>query len=346
MSNFLGFKPSQKPNYFFVSYNNEDAERVGMLAQRLSHSDVSLWYDYGIEYGEDWERKISEKMINSQAVILFFTKGILMKDSSYVRKEYKMATEFFDKKVYVVMMDSVDNKAVPPDKVPWLIDIQEKQCVNIADTMDLDGITNKIMSALGISSHEDRMNQMIENYRSLYEFGKVKEAEEYLAEYLKGKSLMGKAKCIANIFSGKVTGLNPASFGEVIKGYLSEPLTNHMGNQVSSFFECQQFTIDSNVFTFGNSIVFHRGCRGDAHVINVWRNQENIYTIGGLIEARNTSIYYDNVDDIIYIIYTSEQEEGTGNDFESFSYISVATIEDPTGDAKCNTFRWLISLER
>jgi hypothetical protein len=157
---------------------------------------------------------------------------------------------------------------------------------------------------------------------------------------------MGKAKCIANIFSGKVTGLTPESFGRDIDGCLSQPLNNHVGDSVSSFFECQQFTIDSNVFTFGNSIVFHRGCRGDAHVINVWRNKENIYTIGGLIEARNTSIYYDNVDDIIYIIYTSEQEEGTGNDFESFSYISVATIEDPTGDAKCNTFRWLISLER
>jgi hypothetical protein len=61
MSNYLGFEPCNKPNYYFVSYNSEDAERVGLIAQRLSHSNVPLWYDYGINYGEGWEAKISEK---------------------------------------------------------------------------------------------------------------------------------------------------------------------------------------------------------------------------------------------------------------------------------------------
>ena len=75
MSNFLGFEPCQKPNYFFVSYNNEDTERVGLIAPRISHSNVPLWYDYGIDYGEEWENIISEKISHSKAVLLFFTKN-------------------------------------------------------------------------------------------------------------------------------------------------------------------------------------------------------------------------------------------------------------------------------
>ena len=36
MSNYLGFEPSECPEYYFVSYNNEDAVRVGEIAGRLA----------------------------------------------------------------------------------------------------------------------------------------------------------------------------------------------------------------------------------------------------------------------------------------------------------------------
>lgn len=52
MSNYLVFEPSDRPYYYFVSYNNDDAGRVGKTAQLLSHSGLPLWYDYGIEYDE------------------------------------------------------------------------------------------------------------------------------------------------------------------------------------------------------------------------------------------------------------------------------------------------------
>lgn len=344
MSNYLGFKPCNKPNYYFVSYNNEDAERVGLITQRLYHSNVPLWYDYGIDYGEGWEAKISEKIAKTQAVILFFTKGILFKENSYVHKEYKMATEFFNKKVYVVMMDSIENKSVPYDKVPWLIDIQEKQCINIVGMNDLDKISNEVLSALGIHSHEDKMNQIIKNYRLLYGSGKIEEAESYLSEYLKGKSLYGKAKCIANMFSGKIEGLSLRSSVKEIRGPLTQPLKNHQGTFVDRFHECQQVTINKVVFTFGNTFLFHRGCMGDAHIINVWKDSENIYTIGGLVEAYNLNVYYDTIDDIIYIIYTSEQENRENGINHFKDCISVVTIEDPLGNAICNSFKWLVTL--
>jgi hypothetical protein len=82
MSNYLGFDPNECSDYYFVSYNNEDAARVGEIAMRLYQDRIPLWYDHGIEYGEKWETKISGKLAGCRAVLLFFTKGILQKESS------------------------------------------------------------------------------------------------------------------------------------------------------------------------------------------------------------------------------------------------------------------------
>ena len=47
MSQYLGFQPTKNPNYYFVSYNNEDADRVGAITQKIAESGIDLWYDHG-----------------------------------------------------------------------------------------------------------------------------------------------------------------------------------------------------------------------------------------------------------------------------------------------------------
>lgn len=345
MSNYLGFDPCDNPNYFFVSYNNEDADRIGEIARRLHHGNVPLWYDHGIDYGEAWESKISEKIMNAQSVVLFFTKNILYKEHSYVYKEYVMANDYFDKKVYVVMMDEISNKEVPHAKVPWWIDIQSKQCINIVGVQNYDVIVKEITKAIGMETHEDKMNSIIKNYKLLYDSGKQEEAELYLADYLKGMTLAGKAKCIANMFSGHFKGITISNMATKIESALPHPLINHIGQPEDKFIECQQISLDKVMFTFGNSFIFHRGGGGgDAHVINVWKDENNIFTIGGLIEAYDMSVYYDSLDDIIYLVYSSEKEFRVNNKIESKCYISVLTIEDPVGASICNKFAMLVEI--
>ena len=130
MSNYLGFMPTNNQEYYFVSYNSEDATNVGEIALALSNVGVPLWYDYGLEYGEKWEPTIAERIDNSKAVILFFTKGILSKQSSFVQKEFKMAANVYKKNIYVVLMDKIDSHDVPYDKIGWWLDIQDLQCIN------------------------------------------------------------------------------------------------------------------------------------------------------------------------------------------------------------------------
>ena len=60
MASYLGFRPSDQPGYYFLSYNTEDADRVGEIALQIKQTGIDLWYDKGIEYGEKWERTIAE----------------------------------------------------------------------------------------------------------------------------------------------------------------------------------------------------------------------------------------------------------------------------------------------
>lgn len=59
MSQYLGFHPSENPFYYFASYNSEDKDLISGITTTMMHSGIHLWYDYGIEYGEGWEEKIT-----------------------------------------------------------------------------------------------------------------------------------------------------------------------------------------------------------------------------------------------------------------------------------------------
>jgi len=140
----LGFRPSK---YYFLSYNSEDADRVSEIARQMSRTGIELWYDNGIKYDEKWERTIAEKIYGCQAVVLFFTRGILYKESSFVEKEYKMALTF-KRKIYVVLMDEIDDEDVPPFKVLWWTDIKTQQCIEAHAIADPGRIAEEIVSAL------------------------------------------------------------------------------------------------------------------------------------------------------------------------------------------------------
>lgn len=342
MSAYLGFQPTKNPVYYFVSYNNEDAHRVGPIAKTMSHSGINLWYDHGIEYGDNWEITITERIQNVQAVILFFTKGILKKNSSYVQREYKIATQFYDRKVYVIMLDEIKKEEIPVEKVAWWIDINEKQCINGYEFIDTPKLVEKISSSLGIQNHEDKMNKIIDRYNELYHAGRITEAEACLSEYLHGISLMGKVHLVVNILCGTLQNTKLVSPANTIKGKLPKPFLTHMQRPQEQFYECQQITIHNDVFTIANDYVFHRGNRGDAHVIWIWKNDELIHTIGGLVEAYDLRVFWDSHDNIMYVAYDSEKEIYVDNKYvDSKTMISITTVENPNKQAVCSNFKYI-----
>lgn len=147
---YLGFEPSNEKPYYFVSYNSEDDYRIIPIVTALAELGISLWYDYGIQYDEKWEGIIAERVFNSESVLLFYTKGIIEKDHSYVLREYKIA-RLYRKKIYVVLLDPIDAAAAPFTKVSWLVELNEYQSI-AGSSQNKKLICREIIRAIGFKA--------------------------------------------------------------------------------------------------------------------------------------------------------------------------------------------------
>ena len=82
MARNLGIPVTDQDDFYFISYNSEDAERISLLVKRIYDADIPLWYDNGLDYGDKWEEEIGKRIAQSKAMIFFFTKGILEKEAA------------------------------------------------------------------------------------------------------------------------------------------------------------------------------------------------------------------------------------------------------------------------
>ena len=110
----FGFMPVLAGKRYFISYKSEDSERVGEITRRLNEMGVPMWYDYGIEKGELWEKEINRNIKDSEAVIIFATKSLFAANDTWVRIEFDVA-KMYGKKRYVVWLDDLDPYEHPED---------------------------------------------------------------------------------------------------------------------------------------------------------------------------------------------------------------------------------------
>ena len=104
---------------YFISYKNEDTARVGEITRRLNQMGVPMWYDYGIEKGENWSREINRNIDECEAIVVFASKTLFAYEDTYVRKEFRLA-DIYEKKIYVVWLENVTKHDVnkQSDRVP------------------------------------------------------------------------------------------------------------------------------------------------------------------------------------------------------------------------------------
>ncbi len=339
MSNYLGFEPTKRPSFYFVSYNNEDADLVMRFAKPLHHANLPLWYDYGLAYGEKWEEQITERINSSQGVLLLFTNGILKKDNSYVKREYDLA-KHLKKKIYVVFVDRVDEDNIPLSKLSWWLDIKENQCLDVSGVFDK--ALEMILEAMGLATNEDQMNSLIKQYQELFEEGKIKEADDFLNQYLFDKSIEAKATLFADMLNNKKK--IDIDSDTKYKGIFDPPLEWRGGVEIKDTIchYAKRIKIKEDTFTILDDYVFHRGTRGDACIAGLFRNSECIYVIGGLIESGEIGLYYDEIDNILFA-YTFSDYEVSDNDDDNESLLTVVAVNDPINEAICYKFQWVNS---
>lgn len=147
MSGDLGVEVVKEGKYYFISYNTEDMSEVSKYVNVLASKGLPIWYDYGIQVGNQWEETIAEKIIGSEAVILFISRNIFLKDKSFVHKEYRVAVRR-KKKLFVVLLDEINEDEIPPRYEMWWDDIMGLQCI-IAPNYSVEGCVDKLIKEMG-----------------------------------------------------------------------------------------------------------------------------------------------------------------------------------------------------
>jgi len=75
--------------YIFVSYAHANKDKVYPIIKRLHEMGYRLWYDEGIEPGDEWPKVIGDHIIRSACMLLFLTPEAVV--SEWVRKEIHTA---------------------------------------------------------------------------------------------------------------------------------------------------------------------------------------------------------------------------------------------------------------
>lgn len=149
MADYLGFDPTSEEEYFFVSYNSDDSERLTTVTTTLNERGVPLWYDYGLEYGdEEWRIQIGERIEDSLGVILFITKDLFSRPDTYVKTEYRIAKDRCRKPIYIVLMEVIDDTEIPYSMYDWWLEITDAHCLQGWKYQDLDGLVREICRML------------------------------------------------------------------------------------------------------------------------------------------------------------------------------------------------------
>ena len=146
MATYMGFEPTEKAPYYFISYSKEDSARVAEYCQRMRKDGLPLWYDYGIEHGEDWNRIIAEHINFSEAVLLFMSKTPFGKEEPFIQKEFNVA-RMRNKPIHVIYIDPISISDIPVQYTFWWENISRIQGV-IAYEKNVEQTVQEIYKAL------------------------------------------------------------------------------------------------------------------------------------------------------------------------------------------------------
>ena len=130
MAGYLGFEATDAKPFIFISYNTEDQVRLSKITTALREHQINIWYDNGIHRisDEEWQEQIAVHIRDAEIVFFFLTQGIFEKKSSFVRKEYDLATRHA-KKICIVMLDEINPALIPARYDFWWGDICNRQCI-------------------------------------------------------------------------------------------------------------------------------------------------------------------------------------------------------------------------
>jgi len=141
--------------YVFISYAHADSDRVYPIINKLHNIDgLRIWYDDGIEAGDDWLDKIASRLNNAEYVICFMSPNA--SNSKYVRGEIRYAISN-NKKILMTYLAKADLQGLS-------LIIDNDQSINWNGTLSDEVIYSKILE------HANKSNL------DIFDYSKIKKA--------------------------------------------------------------------------------------------------------------------------------------------------------------------------
>lgn len=93
---------AEGPGHIFVSYRRLDWPRVCPIVERLAGQNLPIWYDRGIDAGEEWDAVLERKIYEAGMMLVFLSQAAA--DSRYCRREIRLA-DAIKKPLLVVVLE-------------------------------------------------------------------------------------------------------------------------------------------------------------------------------------------------------------------------------------------------
>lgn len=105
---YAPFIPDEVKPYIFISYAHLDRDRVFPIITDLYESGYHIWYDEGLELGEDYYMQLEQHIKNCVVVLLFITENSI-KRTFVTRSEVQYAINDVDKRIILCYLDEVNS---------------------------------------------------------------------------------------------------------------------------------------------------------------------------------------------------------------------------------------------
>lgn len=133
--------------YIFFSYAHKDAFPGQAILKNLSDHSFRIWYDVGINFGEEWEKTLLNRMDHCECALILMSYSYL-NDSTYCMKEieYLLKTKQL-KSLFIINLDEIKPENIP-DNFGSLREHFEKIQRIKYDAFDLKNTNQRILQTL------------------------------------------------------------------------------------------------------------------------------------------------------------------------------------------------------
>ena len=180
--------------YIFISYKHDDSDVIYPILKEFHDAGVNIWYDDGLEYGEDYDDKIDMKIDGASLFVICITERVIKfayDSDEYMKKELDVALDV-GVKIFPIFIDDVKLKGKYRMQLKGKHSIFRNQYVH-------DDFIKECLSAF-----ENEFGIEIKDPKE--DLDKTVEASDKIVEGLNGK--VGASEKIVEGLDNKVEGLD------------------------------------------------------------------------------------------------------------------------------------------